>query len=158
MGKVKKGQWFLPHIMGEVRKVQNLSTIHPRWRASVQIQQRARELRKNLTPAEQKLWQHLRRGQIDGLHWRKQHAVGTYIVDFFCAKARLVVEVDGDSHADQIEYDEKRTAYLNEFGLPYTVIRFTNREVLHQCEAVVQQIADECQRLMGRDQIQQRSI
>jgi very-short-patch-repair endonuclease len=131
-----------------------LSTTHPRWRASVQIQQRARELRKNLTPAEQKLWQHLRRGQIAGLHWRKQHAVGTYIVDFFCARAKLVVEaacpassgIDGDSHADQIEYDQARTAYLNEFGLPYTVIRFSNREVLRQCEAVVQQIADECQR------------
>jgi very-short-patch-repair endonuclease len=139
-----------------------LSTIHPRrltrrfaaearwaWRASAQIQQRARELRKNLTPAEQKLWQHLRRGQSDGLHWRKQHAVGTYIVDFFCAKAKLVVEVDGDSHADQIEYDEARTAYLNELG--YTVIRFTNREVFNQCEAVVQQIADECQRLIDVD-------
>jgi very-short-patch-repair endonuclease len=142
--------------MREVRRGQDLSTIHPRWRASIQIQQRARELRKNLTPAEQKLWQHLRRGQIDGLHWRKQHAVGTYIVDFFCARAKLVVEVDGDSHADQIEYDEARTANLNELG--YTVIRFTNREVLRQCEAVVQQIADECQRLMGSDQIQQRSI
>ena len=146
-----------------------MSTTHPRrltrrfaaearwaWRASVQIQQRARELRKNLTPAEQKLWQHIRRGQIDGLHWRKQHAVGTYIVDFFCAKAKLVVEVDGDSHADQIEYDQARTTYLNEQG--YTGIRFTNREVLRQCEAVVQQIADECQRLTGSDQIRERSI
>jgi very-short-patch-repair endonuclease len=123
-----------------------MTTTHPRWRASAQIQQRARELRKNLTPAEQKLWQHLRRGQIDGLHWRKQHAVGTYIVDFFCAKAKLVVEVDGDSHADQIEYDRARTAYLNELG--YTVIRFTNREMFTQLEAVLQQIADECQRLI----------
>jgi very-short-patch-repair endonuclease len=144
--------------MGEVRRGQDLSTTHLRWRASVQIQQRARELRKNLTPAEQRLWQHLRRGQIGGLHWRKQHAVGTYIVDFFCARAKLVVEaacpassgIDGDSHADQIEYDKARTAYLNELG--YTVIRFTNREVINQCEAVVQQIADECQRLMGSDQ------
>jgi|WetSurMetagenome_2_1015567.scaffolds.fasta_scaffold726902_1 very-short-patch-repair endonuclease len=116
-----------------------------------QIQQRARELRKNLTPAEQKLWQHLRRGQIDGLHWRKQHAVGTYIVDFFCAKAKLVVEIDGDSHADQIEYDEARTAYLNELG--YTVIRFTNREVFNQGEAGVQQIADERQPLTDGNQI-----
>jgi very-short-patch-repair endonuclease len=58
------------------------------------------------------------------------------------------------SHADQIEYNQARTVYLNEFGLPYTVIRFTNREVLRQCEAVVQQIADECQRLMSGNQIQ----
>jgi hypothetical protein len=61
----------------------------------------------------------------------------------------------GDSHADQIEYDEARTTYLNELG--YTVIRFTNREVLCQCEAVVQQIADECQCLIGSDQVQQCS-
>ena len=100
-----------------------------------------------MTPAEMKLWQHLRRRQIDGLHFRKQHAIGNYIVDFFCAQAKLVIEVDGDSHAEQIEYDLARTDYLNERG--YAVIRFTNREVFNQLEAVVQRIADECQRLIA---------
>ncbi len=78
------------------------------------MQQRARELRQELTPAEKKLWQRLRNGQLNGAHFRKQRAVGIYIVDFFCAKSKLVIEVDGDSHADQIEYDAERTQWLNE--------------------------------------------
>ncbi len=131
---------------GEIKRGNFMTTSHPRWRASPQIQQRARELRKEMTPAEIKLWQHLKRRQIAGLHFRKQHAIGNYIVDFFCARAKLVIEVDGDSHAEQIEYDQARTDYLNERG--YTVIRFTNREVFDQLEAVVQRIADECQRLI----------
>lgn len=117
------------------------NTPHPHWRASPQMQARARELRKNMTPAEKKLWAYLRRGQMDGWHWRKQHAVDWYIVDFFCAKARLVIEVDGDSHAepDQIAYDAERTRWLNEQH-HYRVLRFTNAEVYHQIDGVLQQI------------------
>lgn len=59
-----------------------------------------------------------------------------------CDEAKLCIEVDGDSHAEQIEYDQARTAYLNE--LSYTVIRFTDREIFNQCEAVLQHIVDEC--------------
>jgi very-short-patch-repair endonuclease len=113
------------------------------------MQARAKELRRELTPAEKKLWARLRNGQVNGLQFRRQHAVGTYIVDFYCAKAKLVIEVDGDSHAEQIEYDQARTEYLNERG--YSVIRFTNREVFNQCEAVVQRIADECHKRIGED-------
>jgi very-short-patch-repair endonuclease len=83
------------------------------------MQARAKELRHELTPAEKKLWARLRNGQVNGLQFRRQHAVGTYIVDFYCAKAKRVIEVDGDSHAEQIEYDQARTEYLNERG--YTV-------------------------------------
>lgn len=112
-----------------------------RWRASKEMQARARELRRDMTPAEKKLWACLRRGQLDGWHWRKQHAVGTYIVDFFCAKAKLVIEVDGDSHAepDQIAYDAERTRWLNE-QQHYRVLRFTNAEVYHQLDGVVDRI------------------
>jgi len=105
------------------------------------MQERARELRRELTPAEKKLWQRLRNGQLNGAHIRKQHAIGTYIVDFFCAKSKLVIEVDGDSHADQIEYDGERTQWLNE-QKHYRVIRFTNDEVHHNLEAVLQMIAE----------------
>ena len=66
----------------------------------------------------------------------KQHAVDTYIVDFFCAKSKLVIEVDGDSHAEQMEYDAARTQWLNEQH-HYRVLRFTNREVLTNIEAVI---------------------
>ncbi|HKZ85530.1 MAG TPA: DUF559 domain-containing protein [Anaerolineae bacterium] len=110
-----------------------------RWRASREMQARARELRKDMTPAEKKLWQYLCNGQLDGTHFRKQHAVGTYIVDFFCAKSKLVIEVDGDSHAEQVEYDAERTRWLNE-EKHYRVIRFTNREVLRNIEGVLEAI------------------
>ena len=111
----------------------------PRWRASKEMQQRARELRRELTPAEKKLWHYLRNDQLDGAHFRKQHAVDTYIVDFYCAKSKLIIEVDGDSHAEQMEYDAERTRWLNEQH-HYRVLRFTNREVLTNIEAVVEAI------------------
>jgi very-short-patch-repair endonuclease len=114
---------------------------HKRWRASVAIQARARELRHQMTPAERKLWQRIRDGQLDGAHIRKQHAVGYFIVDFFCAKAKLVIEIDGDTHAEQVEYDEERTRWLNE-QKQYRVIRFTNDDVMHSLDAVVEAIRE----------------
>ena len=116
-----------------------MSDVTPRWRASKTMQARARELRKQMTPAEKHLWHYLRNAQLDGAHFRKQHAVGTYIVDFFCAKSKLVVEVDGDSHAEQVAYDAERTRWLNE-EKRYRVIRFTNREVLRNIEGVLEVI------------------
>jgi len=104
--------------------------------------QAAHELRQPQTPAEQKLWLRLRNRQLDGLKFRRQHPIDCFIIDFYCAEAKLCVEIDGDSHADQIAYDQARTGYLNERG--YAVIRFTNREVFNQFEAVLQKIADEC--------------
>ena len=111
------------------------------------ILQAARELRQPQTFAEQKLWSRLRDRQLDGLKIRRQYAIDRFIIDFYCAEAKLCVEIDGDSHAEQIEYDQARTAYLNELG--YTVIRFTNREVFGQFESVLQAIVDECRRLIG---------
>ncbi len=114
----------------------------PHWRASKAMQSRARELRRAMTPAEKKLWQHIRYGQLGGAQFRRQHAVGPYIVDFFCAKAKLVVEVDGDSHADpeQAKRDEERTAWLNE-QKDYRVIRFWNNQVLTNIECVLTTIS-----------------
>ena len=111
------------------------------------ILQAARELRQPQTPAEQKLWSRLRNHQLDGLKIRRQHPIDKFIIDFYCAEAKLCIEVDGDSHAEQVEYDEARTTYLNELG--YMVIRFTNREVFAHCAAVLRAIADECRRLIG---------
>ncbi len=111
------------------------------WRASKAMQARARELRRLMTPAERKLWQYIRYGQL-GAQFRKQHAVGPYIVDFFCAQAKLVVEVDGDNHGDsrQAEYDAVRTQWLNE-QKHYRVLRFWNSEVLSNIDGVLQSIA-----------------
>ena len=110
-----------------------------RWRASAAMQDRARQLRRKMTPAEEKLWQRIRRGQVDGAHFRRQHAVGPFIADFFCAKARLVVEIDGDIHVEQTKYDAERTKWLNE-QKGYQVIRFTNDEVHHNLDGVIERI------------------
>ncbi len=112
-----------------------------RWRAPKLVQTRARELRRNMTPAEKKLWQRIRFGQL-GAHFRRQHAIGKYIVDFICVKSKLVIEVDGDNHAEQTKYDEKRTKWLSE-QKDYRVIRFWNNEVLHNIEGVITIIIEE---------------
>ena len=112
---------------------------HQRWRTSPEMQARARELRREMTPAEKKLWAHIRFGQLDGAHFRRQHAVDRFIVDFFCARAKLVVEVDGDSHVAQVDYDAARTEWLSE-QKHYRVIRFTNDDVHHNLEAVLEVI------------------
>ncbi|HEX7594624.1 MAG TPA: endonuclease domain-containing protein [Anaerolineae bacterium] len=106
------------------------------------MQARARELRRAMTPAEKKLWQHIRLGQL-GAQFRRQHAVGPYIVDFFCAKAKLVIEIDGDVHADpeQAARDAERTEWLNE-QKDYRVIRFWNNEVLRNMESVRMKISE----------------
>ncbi len=115
----------------------------PHWRASKEMQARARELRRDMTPAEKELWQHIRYGQLGGAHFRKQHAVGTYIVDFLCAKAKLVIEVDGDVHANprQAAYDATRTAWLNE-QKQYRVVRFWNDEIRRNLDGVLAKISE----------------
>ena len=92
-----------------------------------------------MTPAEELLWQHLRGDQLDGWHFRRQHPVGRFIVDFFCAKAGLVIEVDGPIHQQQKAYDLERTQLL-EIERGYRVIRFSNDEVLNDIESVLQRI------------------
>ena len=101
---------------------------------------KARELRKNMTPAEKKLWyDYLRNFKFRVL---RQRPIAFFIVDFYCAALKLVIEVDGDSHFTEAgrAYDTERTAILEGYGLK--VIRFTNDEVLHNFEAV-------CDRLEG---------
>jgi very-short-patch-repair endonuclease len=94
----------------------------------------AREMRKNPTPAEDALWQHLRLNQL-GVKFRRQHAIGPFIVDFYAREARLIIEVDGPIHKKQKEYDEMRQAYLESLG--YRVVRFTNEQVLQNMDAVL---------------------
>ncbi|MCI0441138.1 MAG: DUF559 domain-containing protein [Chloroflexi bacterium] len=120
----------------------NQATPRHRWRAPQETQARAKELRREMTPAEIKLWQKLRYGQLDGAFFRRQHPVGPFILDFYCAKAKLVVEIDGHSHGEQIEYDEARTRWLNE-QKKYRVIRFANQDVMKNIEGVLQVIAAE---------------
>jgi very-short-patch-repair endonuclease len=100
----------------------------------------ARRLRLNLTPAEQKLWQALSKRQLNGIKFRCQHPIGPFIVDFYCPEYRLVIELDGSIHDQQIEQDTARTAQLNQFG--YHVIRFRNETVLTNLKHVLHQILE----------------
>ena len=110
-----------------------------RWRAPEKIQQRARELRQEMTPSERRLWQALRGNALEGAYFRRQHAVGPYILDFYCAKSRLAIEVDGGSHLEQEQYDAERTRWLeSEKGM--RVMRFTNQDVLRDLDAVIEAI------------------
>ncbi|AJA07924.1 hypothetical protein SKP52_04985 [Sphingopyxis fribergensis] len=99
---------------------------------------RARRLRRDATPAEKKLWSTLRAGGIAGFKFRRQQRIGPFVVDFACQSARLVIEVVGDSHAQQIDYDARRTQFLAEEG--YRVLRFTNSDVLDNLEGVCRAI------------------
>ena len=101
------------------------------------IFQNAELLRKNMTPAEKCLWQRLNKNQL-GVRFKAQHPVDIFIVDFYCHKHKLVVEVDGKIHLSQKEYDEGRTAELDRFDLK--IIRFTNEEVLNKTDWVVEEI------------------
>ena len=96
--------------------------------------QRAKELRRDMTPAEKILWQELRGNKL-GVHFRRQQIIAGFIVDFYCHKAGLVVEVDGDVHDLQQEDDARREKVLSEMGL--RIVRFGNEEVMKNLSAVV---------------------
>ena len=92
------------------------------------------------TPAEATLWEAIRLKKLDGFKFRNQHALGSYVVDFYCHEAKLAIEVDGEYHADpnQMEYDEERTKRIEASGV--RIIRFTNHEVLTNLEEVLVKI------------------
>ena len=77
------------------------------------MRERARNLRKNPTEAERFLWQHIRRRQLGGFRFRRQYAIGLYIVDFYCLEERVAIEVDGGQHNGQAAYDAERTCFSN---------------------------------------------
>ena len=100
----------------------------------------ARENRKNLTPAERKLWEFLRKRNILGMKFRRQHPVSRFIADFYCHQAKLIIEVDGGYHNDpeQEEYDKGRQNELENIGL--MTIRFRNDEIEMDIKDVVERI------------------
>jgi very-short-patch-repair endonuclease len=104
---------------------------------------KAKELRKNSTDAERALWRQLRAHRLAGYKFRRQQSIGRYIVDFLCFEKRLIVELDGGQHAEQVAYDAERTAWLQSQG--FKVLRFWNHEVLQNTEAVLEVILRECE-------------
>lgn len=90
---------------------------------------RAKELRRDMTPVERKLHAYLRAHRVSGVHFRPQHAIGNYIVDFCAPRKKLIIEPDGSRHLDQKEYDDERTKYFEARG--YRVLRFWNNDVMN---------------------------
>ena len=108
---------------------------HGKLISKASLTQLAKNQRRNRTDAELELWWALRSRQIEGLKFRRQFPVGNFIVDFVCLDARLVIEVDGSQHMENIDEDAIRTAFLESKGLK--VLRFTNIDVLTNIEGVV---------------------
>jgi adenine-specific DNA-methyltransferase len=107
--------------------------------APEKIRDRARRLRQTSTVTEKLLWSLLRNRSLCGLKFRRQYPIPPYVVDFCCFDEKLIVEVDGDSHAQRERSDAARTNYLSRQG--YRVIRFTNEDVLSNLEGVAAAIA-----------------
>jgi very-short-patch-repair endonuclease len=100
----------------------------------------ARQLRATMTDAERRVWQAIRKRQLNGFQFYRQKNIGTYIVDFFCPKAALVIELDGGQHySDEgMLADRKRDEYLKRLGL--RVVRFSDREVFEELEGVLERV------------------
>jgi very-short-patch-repair endonuclease len=110
----------------------------------------ARQMRKEPTPAEKHLWRIVRNRRLAEFKFRHQHPFGPYILDFYCPAARLIIELDGDSHADEQtqQHDAARTAYLERRGV--LTLRFWNVELAENEDGVVARIFDECRRRTAR--------
>lgn len=114
----------------------------PHWQTAdpsiyAALKQFARSNRQPQTEAEDKLWQAVRNNQL-GSKFRRQHAIGVYIADFVCLEKSLIIEVDGEIHNETKEHDAQRTEILNRIG--FEVIRFTNKEIIHDLEKVLDAI------------------
>ena len=116
-----------------------VKNIIPGQRVTKEKLERAKELRREMTPAEKLLWREVRAKKL-GVRFRRQQIIQGFIVDFYCHKAALVVEVDGDIHDLQQEEDARREKVLSEMGL--NIVRFKNEEVLKNLLKVVKEIKE----------------
>ncbi|HEX6746334.1 MAG TPA: DUF559 domain-containing protein [Longimicrobium sp.] len=116
----------------------------PRWRAATRtIRDAARTMRKEMTPAETMLWKAIRRGALDGISFRLQHAVGRFILDFYAPQHKLGIEVDGAVHDSQRERDAERSEMLALREI--RIVRFRNEEVENDLPRVLERIRWEIQ-------------
>ena len=104
----------------------------------------ARQMRAAPTVSERKLWTRLRKKQVGGFKFRRQHIIHTFIIDFYCPAAKLVIEVDGDIHLGSKEYDEERDKFLQALG--YNVLRIRNMQVEQDIDQVIGLIAEQLQK------------
>ena len=110
----------------------------------MKIGDHARELRRNMTKAERKLWRALRDRQVLNRKFRRQEPIGRFIVDFVCEEKCLIIELDGGQHAEQEKADAARTRWLESQG--YSVLRFWNNDVFQRWDGVLESIMDALQK------------
>lgn len=111
----------------------------------------SRNLRKNQTSAEKIIWNKLRNRQFNKLKFRRQHIIENFIVDFYCEKINLVIELDGDVHAynNKINQDKIREEFLKDKG--FNIIRYTNDDIYSNLDSVLEDLWTKCKKLKGRD-------
>ena len=119
-----------------VKPILNLS--NQNHEANKNIIGKARDLRKRMTKHEILLWKLLRKESLKGFHFRRQHPFGAYIIDFYCYKANLAIEIDVDIHLGKKEYDKERDDYLISTGLK--ILRFKNEDIERRPEWVIERI------------------
>ena len=107
-------------------------------RTTPEVEKAARDLRRNMTPAEETLWKALRYQRVGGLRFRRQHPVGRFVLDFYCPSVKLAIEVDGGIHDQQRDRDEERIGVMN--AAEIRVLRFRNEEVLNDLPSVLRRI------------------
>ncbi|MCK4559645.1 MAG: DUF559 domain-containing protein [Calditrichia bacterium] len=112
------------------------------------LKERARELRRNSTYTERLIWKHLRGGQLLGCKFQRQKPIDDYIVDFYCSKLQLVIEIDGISHNGKQNYDKKRENRLKSIGL--NVVRIDGYYVLKNVTGALEIIAKRISELEGK--------
>lgn len=109
----------------------------------------AQKLRTDMTEAEKKLWAQLRARRLSGRKFKRQVPIGSFIVDFVCLEEKLIIEVDGSQHTDEIGYDENRTNFLERHG--YNVVRFWNNDVMARMPIVLESILAALSRTRERE-------
>ncbi len=111
---------------------------------SFEMHERAKKLRREMTPAEKILWKEVRTNKLKRLHFRRQQIIHGYFADFYCHQHQLIVEVDGAIHEMQREYDVERDTSLVALG--FRIIRFTNDEITENLQGVLQKIVQACKK------------
>ena len=105
----------------------------------ISVKPKRSSLRAKQTDCEKVLWFHLRNRRLSGHRFLRQYSIGQYIIDFYCPKQKLAIELDGSQHLERIEYDQCRSNYLQSLGLK--VIRYNDTEVLRQLNSVLENIS-----------------
>ena len=132
------GGQFATNQKGDAMQHRRLTTTGRIRGTTPDIEAAARTMRWNQTPAEARLWQALSGRKLSGLKFRRQHPVGSFVLDFFCPACKLVIELDGDVHDGQEAHDAARTEKLIAYG--YSVIRLRNKDVLDNLDQVLTEI------------------